>query len=157
MVVKFVLVGRPKAGALANVIEDYETRAARYWPLQIVEVREERGSNSVTPAVVKQREGERLLAGCQGIDPHHIVACDPNGISMSSEKFAKWLQDRRDSAQSAAFLIGGAHGLSDEVLNSARVKLSVAPWTLTHELARLILAEQLYRAGTILRGEPYHK
>jgi 23S rRNA (pseudouridine1915-N3)-methyltransferase len=73
------------------------------------------------------------------------------------ERFAAWLRDRRDEAQSVVFVVGGAHGLAPIVQNAARVRLAVAPWTLPHEMARLVLAEQLYRAGTIVRGEPYHK
>jgi len=76
---------------------------------------------------------------------------------MTSEAFARWLQGTRESARDVAFAIGGAYGLSEELRGRARLRLSLAPWTLPHELARLVLAEQLYRAGTIVRGEPYHK
>lgn len=76
---------------------------------------------------------------------------------MTSEQFARWLQDLREKARDVAVLIGGAFGLSDVVRARAAVSISLAPWTLPHELARLVLAEQLYRAGTIIRGEPYHK
>jgi 23S rRNA (pseudouridine1915-N3)-methyltransferase len=76
---------------------------------------------------------------------------------MSSERFAAWLQGEREAARDVAFMIGGAFGLSDAVRDGAGIRLSLAPWTLPHELARLVLAEQLYRAGTIVRGEPYHK
>ena len=76
---------------------------------------------------------------------------------MTSEQFARWLQELREKARDVAILIGGAFGLSAEVRSRATVSLSLAPWTLPHELARLVLAEQLYRAGTIIRGEPYHK
>jgi len=86
-----------------------------------------------------------------------IVACDVEGTAMTSDAFAQWLQRTRESARSVALLIGGAFGLSDDVRARARSRLSLAPWTMPHELARLVLAEQLYRAGTIVRGEPYHK
>ena len=76
---------------------------------------------------------------------------------MTSEAFARWLLGTRESARDVAFAIGGAFGLSEELRGRARLRLSLAPWTLPHELARLVLAEQLYRAGTIVRGEPYHK
>ena len=76
---------------------------------------------------------------------------------MSSEEFAQWVQRRREDAKDLAFVIGGAHGLGDAIQRLASTKLSLAPWTLPHELARLVLAEQLYRAGTIVRREPYHK
>jgi 23S rRNA (pseudouridine1915-N3)-methyltransferase len=76
---------------------------------------------------------------------------------MTSAQFAAFLQRARESARDVAFVIGGAYGHGDAVRARADVKLAIAPWTLPHELARLVLAEQLYRAGTIARGEPYHK
>ena len=76
---------------------------------------------------------------------------------MSSERFAEWLQQRRENAQDVSFVIGGAFGLDDALKQEAGMLLSLAPWTLPHEMARLVLAEQLYRAGTIIRGEPYNK
>jgi 23S rRNA (pseudouridine1915-N3)-methyltransferase len=148
-------VGAPRDPALAAVIRDYETRAARYWPLEWREARAEQARGAST-ATVQAKEGERLLA----LAPKGalIVACDVNGASMTSEAFAAWLQRERESAaRDVVFLIGGAFGLSEAVRSAAQQKLSLAPWTLPHELARLVLAEQLYRAGTIQRGEPYHK
>lgn len=147
-------VGKPRNGAIADAIRDYETRAARYWPLEVHEVREERAAGGVTPRVVSDREGVRLA---EKIGSSRIVACDPNGESLSSEKFAHWLQHERELNRDTAFVIGGAFGLSDRILGGAAMKISLAPWTLPHELARLVLAEQLYRAGSIVRGEPYHK
>lgn len=146
-------VGKPRNAALAAAIDEYETRAARYWPLEIHEVREERAS-SVSSAVVRDREGARLLEKVGGTS---IVVCDAAGKSFASEKFSEWLQREREAERDTSFVIGGAFGLSADVVGAARMKLSLAPWTLPHELARLVLAEQLYRAGTIIRGEPYHK
>jgi len=146
------VVGKPRNAALAAAIHEYETRAARYWPLDVHEVKEERAVRD--PRLVRQREGKRLL---QSTGDSDIVACDGTGKSFTSETFARWLNGERDHARDVAFVIGGAYGLSDEVLAKSRTKMSLAPWTLSHELARLILAEQLYRAGTIVRGEPYHK
>jgi 23S rRNA (pseudouridine1915-N3)-methyltransferase len=154
MRITLLAVGRPRDEALAAAVEEYERRAARYWPLQVVEVREE-PARGVSPAQVSQREAERLMAKVPA--GTLLVACDPGGTSMTSEAFADWLRDARDRAQSVALAIGGAFGLGDAVRGAARLRLSLAPWTLPHELARLVLAEQLYRAGTILRGEPYHK
>jgi 23S rRNA (pseudouridine1915-N3)-methyltransferase len=147
------VVGRPRNPALATVIDDYETRAARYWPLDVHEVREERGS-SATPAVVMQREASRLR---ERTGTARIVACDPNGKSLTSEQFSAWLQGERERGRDTAFVVGGAYGLASEILEQSSMKLALAPWTLSHELARLVLAEQLYRAGSIVRGEPYHK
>jgi 23S rRNA (pseudouridine1915-N3)-methyltransferase len=153
MRVVVAVVGRPRNAALAAAIDDYETRAARYWPLEVHEVREERAS-SQSSAAVREKEGVRLAERAASA---RIVACDPGGKSLTSETFAQWLQDEREKDRDTAFLIGGAFGLSDAILGRSAMKLSLAPWTLPHELARLVLAEQLYRAGSILRGEPYHK
>ncbi len=155
MRVTVAAVGRPKDRALAAAILDYETRAAHYWPLDIIEIKGERADASTTTESVRTREGDRfrqrLGAGATW------VACDASGESKTSEQFASWLHLQRERAQDVAFLIGGAFGLDGSLRDGAAVRLSLAPWTLPHELARLVLAEQLYRAGTIIRGEPYHK
>lgn len=148
-------VGKPRDASLAGAIREYETRAIRYWPLHFHEVREEPARSGGNADLVREREGERLLAvlppGAQ------VFACDVNGRAMTSEQFATWLQQLRERARDVAILIGGAYGLGDVVRQRATGSLSLAPWTLPHELARLVLAEQLYRAGSIVRGEPYHK
>jgi 23S rRNA (pseudouridine1915-N3)-methyltransferase len=153
MRVVVAVVGKPRNAALATAIGEYETRAARYWPLDVHEVREERAA-SLAPSVVRDREGARLQ---ERVGSARIVACDPGGKSLTSEEFAAWLQRERESDRDTAFVVGGAYGLSDAILGKSTMKLSLAPWTLPHELARLVLAEQLYRAGSIVRGEPYHK
>ena len=148
------VVGKPRDANLAGAIAEYEARAARYWPLRVHEVREE-PARSGSPDFVRQREGQRLL---EAVPPGaQVIACDLNGRSMSSEEFARWLQDLRERAVDVAILIGGAYGLDASVKARTQASISLAPWTLPHELARLVLAEQLYRAGTINRREPYHK
>ena len=149
------VVGKPRHRSLADAIEDYETRAARYWTLEIHEVKEESARGGVSEAVVTQREGERLRARIPA--GARLVACAVDGARYTSEEFAAWLGRERDAGRSLAFAIGGAYGLSAELRDAAATTLSLAPWTLPHELARLVLAEQLYRAGSLLRGEPYHK
>ena len=154
MKVLIAAVGKPRNKALATAIEEYEQRAAHYWPLEVHEVREE-PAKSLSADLVREREGKRL----SDIVPAsaHLVACDPGGVSKTSEEFSAWLQGERERGHDVAFVIGGAYGLSPDVRKRARTKLSLAPWTLPHELARLVLAEQLYRAGSIQKREPYHK
>lgn len=148
------VVGKPRDSNLGGAIREYEARAARYWPLDVHEVREE-SARAVIADLVREREAKRLLAV---VPPAaHIVTCELNGRRLTSEEFAAWLQEQRERARDVAFLIGGAFGLGDAVRARASTRLALAPWTLPHELARLVLAEQLYRAGTIVRGEPYHK
>jgi 23S rRNA (pseudouridine1915-N3)-methyltransferase len=118
------------------------------------EVREERAGGIPTDKV-KEREGERLAEKIPS--RAQTVACEVGGKSLSSEQFADFLQMAREQDRDLAFLIGGAFGLSPVVAQTSSMKLSLAPWTLPHEIARLVLVEQIYRAGTIVRGEPYHK
>jgi 23S rRNA (pseudouridine1915-N3)-methyltransferase len=148
------VVGKPRDRHLASAIDEYETRAARYWPLEVAEVREASG-RGVAPADVRAREGERLLERIPA--GSSLVACDERGDRLTSALFATMIATARDQARDLAFVIGGAFGLPDAVRDGASRLIQLAPWTLPHELARLVLAEQLYRAGTIVRGEPYHK
>lgn len=147
-----VVVGAPARGPMADAIALYERRATRYWPLAVHEVRAE-PARSATSAHVREREAQRLLERAPGA----IIACDERGTSLTSAAFARWLQELRERASDVSFVIGGAFGLDETVRARAMRLLALAPWTLSHDLARLVLAEQLYRAGTIVRGEPYHK
>jgi len=148
------VVGKPRDRHLAAAIDEYETRAARYWPLEVIEVREVsgRGANAEE---VRSRDGDRLLARLPASGG--VIACDERGDRLTSAQFATLVSDARERAQDLAFVIGGAVGLAGAVRARADRTIQLAPWTLPHELARLVLAEQLYRAGTIVRGEPYHK
>lgn len=154
MKVYLIAVGKPRNASLAAAIAEYEDRAGRYWPLERLEVREE-PAKSASADLVRDREGGRLAAKIPA--GAVIVCCDPGGRRMDSAAFSGWLQGQREGGRDVAFVIGGAFGLSPALLARAAVRLELAPWTLPHELARLVLAEQLYRAGTIVRREPYHK
>jgi 23S rRNA (pseudouridine1915-N3)-methyltransferase len=147
-------VGRPR-GAIAESIGDYETRVRRYFSFEAAEVKEEpyRGGDVRR---VREEEGKRLLARVPA--GSELVALHESGRGWSSQQLADYLSRLAlDGVAGASFVIGGAYGLSDEVLKRARHQLSLSAFTLPHEVARLLLAEQLYRAGTIQRGEPYHK
>lgn len=154
MKILVAVVGKPRNAGLAAAIEEYERRAARYWPLERIEVRAE-PATSATADLVRTREGERIA---RRIPAGALLACcDPGGTRMDSAAFAAWLQGERERGRDVAFVIGGALGLSATLLSRATMRIELAPWTLPHEVARLVLAEQLYRAGTIVRREPYHK
>lgn len=148
-------VGRP-GRLFAPAIAEYEQRAGRYWSLDIAEVKEERAGKGRTDGQVMAAEAERLLARV----PHGLerIALTRTGLRWDSDRLARHLEELAiQGAPGAAFLIGGALGLAPALVESAQRRLSLSPLTLPHELARLVLAEQLYRAGTIVRGEPYHK
>jgi 23S rRNA (pseudouridine1915-N3)-methyltransferase len=148
------VVGKARNPALGQAIRDYETRAARYWPLDVHEVREERASGNAIEKV-KDKEGARLAERIP--DGAQTIACEQGGRTLDSSQFAELLKRAREDDRDVAFLIGGAFGLTTDVSSRAAFKLALAPWTLPHEIARLVLVEQIYRAGTIVRGEPYHK
>jgi 23S rRNA (pseudouridine1915-N3)-methyltransferase len=150
-----VAVGRLR-GPLAAGVEEYERRARRYFSLEVEEVKEETASRGRTPEQVMAEEGQRLLARVPaGIE---VVALHRKGSPWSSERLAHYLGEMGlRSGPGAAFVVGGALGLSPEVLDRASRLLSLSALTMPHDLARLVLLEQLYRAGTMLRGEPYHK
>lgn len=155
MRVMIAVVGRPNR-LLADAIAEYERRAGRYWSLELVEVREERAGRGRTTATIREREAERLLERVP--TGYEIVAATRDGTSWSSMRLARHLERLAVEARpGVAFLIGGALGLSDELIARSDRRISLSPLTLPHELARLLLTEQIYRAGTILRGEPYHK
>lgn len=156
MRVTTLCVGTAK-GQLGGVIHDYEERARRYWRFRAVEVEPGpgRGARGTPPEVLKA-EGARLVA--QLPDKGEVVAMTRGGTAMDSRELAGFLQDQAlRSVPDVIFVIGGAFGLGEEVLTRSTTRLSLSALTLPHELARLFLAEQLYRAGTISRNEPYHK
>ena len=148
-------VGRVR-GPLQEAVAEYERRIDRYFRFEAVEVAEMRAGKGVSDAEVRAEESARLLARVP--EGFRTVVLDRRGNGWSSEKLAEFIDDLAvTSHPGAAFLIGGALGLSPECIRDADQRLSLSEFTLPHEVARLVLAEQLYRAGTIQRGEPYHK
>lgn len=136
-----------------EAVDDYLRRLGRHLKVREVEVRE--ASRAPTVAAQRAQEGERLLAGRP--DGSRLVALARQGAAWSSEELARRVGRWMEEARPVALVIGGSHGLGPEVLAAAGDRWSLGPLTLPHELARVVVAEQLYRAITILRGEPYHK
>ena len=150
-----IVVGKTK-GVLAEAVHDYEGRARRYWKLSVTEVPAGGPGASAQAARVREAEAERILERIS--DGLEVIALTRVGDTMGSRELASYLAELGTrSAPGVCFVVGGAYGLDDRVLRRARRKLSLSDLTLPHEMARLVLAEQLYRAGTIVRGEPYHK
>lgn len=155
MKILLVAVGRAR-GTLQPAIAEYEERASRYWKLEVVEVDAGAPGRAPSPERVRTEEAGRLRARLpQGAE---YWALTRKGKSLSSEGWARALGERAlHGGPDLALVLGGAFGVDPELLASAARRISLSAATLTHEMARLVLAEQLYRAGTILRGEPYHK
>jgi 23S rRNA (pseudouridine1915-N3)-methyltransferase len=155
MKMRLVVVGRASA-LFAPLIEEYEKRAVRYWPLEVIEVREEPARRNASPEAIRAAEAERLMKHVPlGSE---LIALTRTGDAWSSRRLAAHL-DRLavQGIAGATFLIGGALGLDDAILRAAKLRMRLSTFTLPHDMARLIMAEQLYRAGTIVRNEPYHK
>jgi 23S rRNA (pseudouridine1915-N3)-methyltransferase len=153
MRIMIIAVGRARQGPEAALFEEYWRRLA--WPLVLKEVEERR---KLPAAGLRAREGELLLAALPGGARPTVVALDERGKSLASEAFAARIGTWRDGGiDYLAFLIGGAGGLDDKVRARADLVLSLGPMTWPHLLARAMLAEQLYRAQTIIGGHPYHR
>jgi 23S rRNA (pseudouridine1915-N3)-methyltransferase len=147
-------VGKIKEKHWQAAQTDYVKRIGRYTDFQLVEVKDA-VARSVPEAVARQREGEQLLQAT--VDYHRLIALTPIGKQVDSPELADFLQKEVMAYGRLAFLIGGPYGFSDEVLTACHLQLSLSSLTFPHELARIVLLEQLYRACSILNGEKYHK
>jgi 23S rRNA (pseudouridine1915-N3)-methyltransferase len=157
--ISIVTVGKLKEKYLKQGIEEYLKRLTSYAKVEIIEVADEKAPEELSELEmeqVKQKEGERILAKIS--QDTHVIALAINGKMQSSEELADSLDKLATYGKSKlAFVIGGSLGLSDEVLRRSNDQLSFSKMTFPHQLMRLILVEQIYRAFRINRGEPYHK
>ncbi|QWU16250.1 23S rRNA (pseudouridine1915-N3)-methyltransferase [Paenibacillus sophorae] len=159
MFIQLIAVGKLKEKYLVQGIQEYAKRLTPYLKFQMIEVADEKAPDTLSEAEVsgvKAREGERILAHVK--EGAHVIALAIDGKLWSSEELAGEL-DRLGTygTSHVVFVIGGSHGLSDAVLSRAQQRLSFGRMTLPHQLMRLVLVEQIYRAVKINRGEPYHK
>jgi 23S rRNA (pseudouridine1915-N3)-methyltransferase len=142
MRLRIAWIGKTKDSAIQSLTSDYLTRLARYLPTESLALADE-------AALLKQLEKSRA--------PQTLVLLDARGKQLSSEQFAEFLRRHQDrGTQSLLFAIGGPDGFSDQTLAASSFQLSLGKMTLPHELARVVLLEQLYRGFTILKGHPYH-
>jgi 23S rRNA (pseudouridine1915-N3)-methyltransferase len=152
--VTILMVGKTRESFIQEGLALYVKRLQPFLRLTLKSVRAEKEGAGLPPETIKAREGERLRAQ---IPPRAFVtALTPQGREFTSEEFAAWLTRRELEARPLTFLIGGHLGLDPETLAAATERLSLSRLTLTHELSRLVLLEQLYRAMTIKTGHPYH-
>lgn len=152
-------VGRVKESFFRQAIDEYSKRLSRYCRLQIVEVADEKTPDRAGAALeqqIKKKEGERLLNRIR--EGTYLIALAIDGKQMDSVRFAQTIGELGVRGRSEiALVIGGSLGLSEEVLSRADLRLSFSELTFPHQLMRVILLEQLYRAYRILSNEPYHK
>jgi 23S rRNA (pseudouridine1915-N3)-methyltransferase len=149
-----ILVGKTTDRNLSTAIDNYVQRIGHYMPFSIVIIPELKNTKSLSTQQQKEAEGELILRQLQTTD--HVVLLDEHGQEPRSIELARWLQQRQQSVRRLVFVIGGPYGFSSSVYQRAQEQLSLSRLTYSHQLVRLVFTEQLYRACTIIKGEPYH-
>ncbi|MDQ6608244.1 MAG: 23S rRNA (pseudouridine(1915)-N(3))-methyltransferase RlmH [Bacteroidota bacterium] len=155
MKISFWSVGKAHDVYVKTGIEDFTKRIKNYFPVQWTIIPIPKNVGMLSELDLKKREAETILNFLKEED--YLVALDERGKELTSEGIAGFIQQRgNESTRNIVFLIGGAFGLDEKVLKAAKLKWSLSPLTFPHQLVRLILAEQVYRACTILANEKYH-
>lgn len=154
MKTELILVGKTVNKHFVVCIKDYCERITHYMPFSVTVIPELKNTKSLSEDQQKTREGEMILKLLQPSDT--VVLLDEHGEEYRSVEFAKWLQRKQNTARRLVFIIGGPYGFSQEVYQRANEKVSFSRMTFSHQMVRLIFTEQIYRACTIIKGEPYH-
>lgn len=149
-----LLVGKTQDKHFLAGIHDYQERIGHYMPFEIKIIPEIKNTKNLTTAQQKVREGELILKELQSSDT--VVLMDERGKELRSTEFARWLQGKQNISRRLVFVIGGPYGFSSDVYARAGEQLCLSKMTFSHQMVRLIMVEQLYRACTIIKGEPYH-
>ena len=159
MRINIVCVGKIKEKYLKLGIDEFKKRLSKYCKLEIIELEEEKAPENLSDKemlIIKEKEGKKILSKIK--DNSYVIALAIDGKNLSSEELAQTINKLGvRGVSNITFVIGGSLGLSDEVLSRADYKLSFSKMTFPHQLMRLILLEQVYRAYRINNGEPYHK
>jgi 23S rRNA (pseudouridine1915-N3)-methyltransferase len=156
MHIKFVWIGRTKNSSIKSLVSDYRERVCHMVSCEIVEARDLSRRRQIRSAELVAAEGEELARHVPAYG--RLVALEETGIQFSSLDFARWLESEQiKGTRAITFLIGGPEGLSPVISSRAHLKLSMGKMTWTHEMCRVLLLEQVYRALCILHGIPYHK
>lgn len=149
-----ILVGKTADKHFAAGINDYTERIGHYMPFEIITIPELKNTKNLTEEQQKQMEGDLIARQLQPSDT--VVLMDEHGREFRSVEFARWLEQKRNTARRLVFIIGGPYGFSGRIYDRANEKISLSRMTFSHQMVRLIFTEQIYRACTIIRGEPYH-
>jgi len=148
-------VGKTDKDWVKQGMDIYVSRLKHYIPFSITEIPELKNVSALSREQIKAKEGELILKNVKPAD--NLVLLDERGKEYSSVEFAKVLQDKINyEGKDIVFVIGGAYGFSEDVYRRANSKMSLSRMTFSHQMVRAIFAEQLYRAFTIIKGEPYH-
>lgn len=155
MEILLLTIGKTTQKYIIDGIDEYIKRLRRYVQFRIISLPDIRASRAMTEDMQKAKEGESIIGFISSSDL--CILLDEKGSSLSSKQFAASLQKMMSSGKKrAVFVVGGPYGFSQEVYERADAMISLSKMTFTHEMARLFFTEQVYRAMTILRGEPYH-
>ena len=155
MKITLLTVGKTDKDWVKQGIDIYASRMKHYFPFSIVEIPELKNASSLSQEQIKTKEGELILKNVKPAD--EVILLDERGREFSSMEFAKTLQDKISyTGKDIVFVIGGAYGFSDAVRQRSNSKISLSRMTFSHQMVRAIFVEQLYRAFTIMKGEPYH-
>ena len=149
-----IVVGKTVNQHLVAGIEDYAQRIAHYMPFEVITLPELKNTKSLSEQQQKEKEGEQILKTILPTDT--VVLLDEHGTIFRSIDFAKWIEKKQGFCKRLAFVIGGPYGFSSSVYDRANEKISLSKMTFSHQMVRLVFTEQLYRACTIIKGEPYH-
>ena len=154
MKTNLILIGKTDDKHLQAGIEDYTNRIGHYMPFAITVIPDIKNTKSLTMQQQREREGDLILKAVQPSDT--LVLLDEHGKEMRSVEFASWIEKKQQTAHRLVLCIGGPYGFSQAVYDRANEKISLSKMTFSHQMVRLILTEQIYRACTIIKGEPYH-
>ena len=155
MKIELLVIGKNANAHLQHCIDDYMQRLSHYVPFKISYISDIKNVRNLTQEQQKQAEGKAILAQLDAAD--RVVLLDEHGKIYRSIEFAHYISQKMISVpKRLVFIVGGPYGFSQEVYSRADEKISLSPMTFSHEMIRLIFTEQLYRAFTIIRGEPYH-
>ncbi len=149
-----ILVGKTNDTHLQAIINDYAERITHYMPFEIIIIPELKNTKSLSEEQQKVREGELIMKQLTAQDT--VILLDERGKQYRSLDFAKWIEKQQLTARRLVFVIGGPYGFSPAIYDRANGKISLSAMTFSHQLVRTIFTEQLYRACTIIKGEPYH-
>lgn len=154
MKILLILTGKTTDARIASLIDDYRKRLTHYVPFELVVIPDLKNAKSLTEEQVKAAEGEAILARLT--PAMEVILLDEHGREFRSVEYAGWLQKKMGSGRDLTLVIGGPYGFSPAVYQRADGKLSLSQMTFSHQMIRIMAIEQIYRAMTILRGEPYH-
>ena len=155
MKLRLVVLGKTDKKELQRLIDDYKRRISHYLPFEIEVIPDIKRSRHSSHEEVRNKEGKAILDRIKPSD--NLYLFDEKGKSYSSRGFAKLLQKQLNAGHKQwVLVVGGAYGFSQEVYDRAQGKISLSEMTFSHQMVRLFIVEQLYRACTILKGEPYH-